>query len=69
MSDDQIPSLPGKKRRQMPGVWPGGGMLKLLRTLSEAVEIMFRCLTVSYCVVGLRNFRRKVVTHERARMV
>ena len=68
MSDDQIPSLPGKKRRQMPGVWPGGGgMLKLLRTLSEAVEIMFRCL--SYCVVGLRNFRRKVVTHERARMV
>ena len=24
MSSDQIPSLPGKKRRQMPGVCPGG---------------------------------------------
>ena len=31
MSGDQIPSLPGKKRRQMPGVCPGvgGEMLKL----------------------------------------
>ena len=29
MSGDQIPSLPGKKRRQMPGVCPEGGMLKL----------------------------------------
>ena len=30
MSGDQIPSLPGKKRRQMPMVCPGGGggMLK-----------------------------------------
>ena len=28
MSSDQIPSLPGKKKRQMPGVCPGG-MLKL----------------------------------------
>ena len=25
MSGDQIPSLPGKKRRQIPGVCPGGG--------------------------------------------
>ena len=29
MVGDQIPSLPGKKRRQMPGVCRGGGMLKL----------------------------------------
>ena len=32
MSGDQIPSHPGKKRHQMPGVCPGvgeGGMLKL----------------------------------------
>ena len=28
MSDDQIPALPGKKTRQMPGVYPGG-MFKL----------------------------------------
>ena len=25
MCGDQIPSLPGKKRRQMPGVYLGGG--------------------------------------------
>ena len=29
MSGNQIPSLPGRKRRQMPGVCPGGGMLRL----------------------------------------
>ena len=29
MSGNQIPSLPGRKRRQMPGVCPGGRMFKL----------------------------------------
>ena len=29
MSGDQMPSLPGRKKRQMPWICPGGGMFKL----------------------------------------
>ena len=40
MSGDQIPCLPGKKRREMPGVYPGG-MLKLRFDWYIAAEGMY----------------------------
>ena len=51
----QIPSLPGSKRRQMPGVYPGGGgclsfdltdtLLALLKIISLKQEILFTRLS------------------------
>ena len=53
MSGDQIPSLPGKKRRQIPGVCPEG-MLK--RRFDWYITNITQCFSIVFVRGGQRRF-------------
>ena len=64
MSGDQIPSLPGKKKRQMPGVCPGG-LLKLRFDWYMYISLILNiCLSFSSgSIKGLRDYYLFCVSH------
>ena len=61
MSGDQIPSLPGKKRRQMPGVCPG----EMLKLRFDWYMILGRCLFAG-CTSKVYNRSRSGQSHDRS---
>ena len=52
MSGDQIPLLPGKERRQMPGVCPGGDVEASIGTLPCLPLSCYFGETLLFCQYG-----------------